>query len=61
MILAVVDRIESGIAVLEFEGGSVLMVPVEELPPAVAEGELIRLRFEKAPVAIAEERRRRAV
>lgn len=49
MIRAVVDRIESGIAVLEFEDGAVLMVATDELPAGVVEGELVRLRVERVP------------
>ncbi len=50
MIRAVVDRIESGIAVLEFEDGTILMVTANELPDGVAEGEFVQLRVERVPI-----------
>ena len=49
MILAVVDRIESGVAVLELEDGAVIMVPPDELPPGVAEGDLLQVTLGRAP------------
>ncbi len=54
MIRAVLDRIESGIAVLEFEDGSVLMIPADELPAGVTEGEFVRVRVERAPPQVTE-------
>jgi len=50
----VVDRIESGVAVLEFEDGSVLSVCAEELPQGVTEGEFVRLRLERLSESAAE-------
>ena len=42
-----VDRIESGVGVLEFEDGSVLLVPESELPQGVSEGSYVRVRLER--------------
>jgi hypothetical protein len=52
VIRAVVDRIESGIAVLEFEDGTILMVAADELPTGAVEGEFVRLRIERIPTHV---------
>ena len=54
MIRAVLDRIESGVAVLEFEDGSILMIPDDELPEGLCEGEFVLVRVERAPQQAAE-------
>jgi hypothetical protein len=47
VILAVVDRIESGVAVLELQDGDILTVPAVELPDGVVEGELVKVTVER--------------
>jgi hypothetical protein len=54
VIRAVVDRIESGVAVLEFDDATVLMVAAGELPAGTAEGEFVQLRIERIPTYAAE-------
>lgn len=54
-IYAVVDRIEEGKAVVDFDEGGRILLDVGRLPPGTAEGTVLRLSFEADP----EERRRR--
>ncbi len=47
--IAVVDRIEGSVAVLEWQDFGVTEVPVELLPPGVGEGDRLLLRARSLP------------
>lgn len=51
MQLAVIDRIEEGIAVLEFEDRTLMELPARFLPPGAGEGAAIRVTLEHDPEA----------
>jgi len=48
-LLVVIDRIEEGIAVMEFEDRSLMELPARFLPPGAREGMAVKVNLELDP------------